>query len=214
MIYPEVLTSLQKKLLPKLTFLKERGFYLAGGTALALLIKHRTSIDFDFYTGESFDPNEIRQKLIKDLNILSSEITIAPDTLLAHKEKMGISLFKYPYKLIKPWIKTEYLNVASLEDIAAMKLLAITQRGWRRDFIDLYFLIKNLGIKNIFKFAEKKFPEFNPYNGLIALTFFEDAEKNVPENRPLRLFRPIDWPEIKKYLIKQADDYRKLWRKK
>lgn len=207
----EIFDKKRLTLLPKLKFLKEEGFYLAGGTAMALQIKHRISVDFDFYNPRVFESEKILLEFQKN----SKEVILiqkAGDTLLVKIEGVEISLFTYPYKLLKPLIKTEYLNLASLTDIAAMKLIAIIQRGIQRDFTDLYFLIKQLGLKNIFQLTKEKYPPFNKYLGLQALTYFEDAEK-VSLKRKIILLESITWDEIKNFIVQEAKEFKKTLEK-
>ena len=99
-------------------------------------------------------------------------------------------------------------NLASLKDIAAMKLIAITQRGTKRDFFDVYFLIKNLGLGEIIELTQKKYPPFNPYLALQALTYFEDAEKEKLEERKITFLKPTSWKEVKEFFIKEARIYK------
>ena len=91
--------------------------------------------------------------------------------------------------------------MASLEDIAAMKIIAISQRGRKRDFVDIYFLIKKFGLKQILEFAQKKFPEFDIYCALRGLIYFEDANKD----REVITKPKVRWKEIKKFLIKEIE---------
>lgn len=215
-LYWDVLTRQQKKLLPKFAFLKEKGFYLAGGTALALQIGHRRSIDFDFYTEKDFDPGELDEIAKKNLPNITV-VKKVKNTLIIDfkKERNHLSIFKYPYKLLQPVVKTDYFSLASTEDIAAMKLVAISQRGRRRDFVDIYFLIEKFGIERIFQMTEEKFPESNSYSALLGLVYFEDAEKKDPlRNRPVKMIVPARWNQVKKYLIKQTDYLRRIWRKR
>lgn len=212
-IFLEILNKKQKEILPYLFFLKERKFYLAGGTGIALQLKHRSSMDFDFYISKGFDAEKIyhlfqRQKSFKILLDL-----IAKDTLLLELNNIKVSLFTYPYPLIKTLIKSTYFNIASLEDIAAMKIIAIIQRGIRRDFIDLYFLIKKIGLEKIFNLAKRKYPGFNEYLVLQALTYFRDAEREVNE-RNINFFAPFNWEEIKKFFISEVNKIREKWMKK
>ncbi len=203
----QILGKKYLSILPKLAFLKERGFYLAGGTALALQIKHRISVDFDFYIPQGFNSEEILYNFQKQCKVVTL-IQIIENTLIAKIEGIEISLFTYPYKLLKKPIETEYLNLASIEDIAAMKLIAIIQRGIRRDFIDLYFLIKLLGLKKIIQYTEEKYPPFNKYLCLQALTYFGDAEK-VSIERKLTLFESITWDKIKSFITEQVREIKK-----
>lgn len=202
----EILDKKRLNLLPKLKFLKDAGFYLAGGTALALQIKHRTSVDFDFYHKNTFDSEKILgefQKNCKKVVLIQK----AENTLILKAEGIDISFFTYSYKLVKPLLETENLNLASLEDIAAMKLIAIIQRGVRRDFVDLYFLINQLSLKKIFQLTEEKYPPFNKYLGIQALTYFGDAE-TIPLKRKIILFQAVPWDETKKFIITEVKKYK------
>src|SRR3989338_5215683 len=97
-----ILDKQRLALLPKLEFLKNKGFYLAGGTALALQIGHRISVDFDFYNRDGFDSNKIYQKFQKQKPIKLLLDTTAEDTLILEVNDIGISLFGYNYLLVKP----------------------------------------------------------------------------------------------------------------
>jgi len=194
--------------LQKLGFLEKYGFYLAGGTALAIQIKHRTSLDFDFYTEKKFDVRELREEFSSRFKKIQ-EIYIAEDTLVLAVNDINISFFKYPYSLIRPAKRLEGISIASIEDISAMKIIAISQRGKRRDFIDIYFLMKNFGLKKILEFTREKYPMFNIYVGLQGLVYFKDADEDLEKNR-FRLLKNIDWEELKGYIIKEVNKVKKL----
>ena len=201
-----ILNKKQKEILKKIGFLKKYGFYLAGGTALALQINHRTSLDFDFYTERKFDSRKLREEFDQRFKNVQ-EIYIAEDTLSLNVNDVGLSFFKYPYKLIRPFNKFEGINLASIEDIAAMKIISIAQRGKRRDFIDIYFLIKKFGLAKIIEFTKAKYPKFNIYVGLQGLTYFDDAEKDT-EKRRFRLIEEVSWNKLKKFILKEVNNYR------
>lgn len=205
-LFLSVLDKKRKDLLKKLVFLKSYGFYLAGGTALALQMGHRASLDFDFYSQKNFEPLSLREKFDKRFKKVK-EIHVAKDTLILDVEGIELSFFKYPYKLINPCLKLEEVDIASMEDIASMKILAISQRGIRRDFIDIYFLIQKFGLKKIIELTKEKYPMFNIYVGLQGLTYFKDADEDLEEER-FRLFKKISWERIKKHIIKEVNKVR------
>jgi len=210
-MYLSVLSRKQRELLKKLGFLKKYGFYLAGGTALTLQIKHRTSLDLDFYTEKKFDNRKLHELLERKLEkvILLGK---AEDTLIVKIDEVVVSFFRYPYHLISPLIEVEnFPPMASKEDIAAMKVIAISDRGIKRDFIDVYFLLKEFSLKEIFDFIKKKYPNFNIYVGLRGLTYFVDAEKK--QKRRLYLTHFVSWSKIKKFLIAKVREYQKEWLK-
>ena len=206
----EILDRKRKRLLSYLAFLKNYSFYLAGGTALALQLGHRISLDFDFYTEKRFDSRKLRQDFAKRFKKIQ-EIYIAEDTLELSVEGIRISFFRYPYKLIRPCLSIEGVNLASPEDIAAMKIIAILDRGTKRDFIDIYFLLKKFSLKEIFEFVKKKYPMFNIYVGLQGLIYFKDAEKE--QKRKMYLIHSISWSKLKKFLIEEVRKYQEKWLK-
>jgi len=205
-MYWNVFDKKQLDLLKRLKFLKKYGFYLAGGTALALQIGHRTSLDFDFYTEKKFNPRRLREEFDKRFKIVQ-EIYIAKDTLGLNVNDVEVSFFRYPYPLIRPCQEIEGILLASIEDIAAMKVIAISQRGQRRDFIDIYFLIKKFGLRQIIEFVKKKYPMFNIYVGLQGLVYFKDADED-PEKKRYKLFKKIRWSEVKKFIIKEVNKFK------
>ena len=130
-IYYDILSNKQREILPCLGFLKERQIYLAGGTALALQIGHRSSIDFDFYDKTEFELDTILRQFRQFFKKLSV-IQMSNGTLIVDVEGIQVSVFYYDYKVIRPFFHTKHLLLLSLEDISAMKLIAIIQRGERQ----------------------------------------------------------------------------------
>lgn len=208
-----VLNQNQKKIIKKIDFL-EVNFYLAGGTALALQLGHRTSKDFDFYSKREFDSKKLyfqfKRIFAKDI---SKPITLGKDTLRFEIGSTELSFFRYPYFLIKPLKRWQSLLLANPEDIAAMKVEAIISRGIKRDFVDIYYLIKKFGLKSILKFTQEKYPDtFNQHLCLRALIYFIDAEAKDKEQGRARIYlydSKANWQRIKKYLVEEVKKYQK-----
>ncbi len=205
----------QKKILKNLSFLNNYGFYLAGGTALALYFGHRTSKDLDFYTKKDFNSfglvKEFQKIFKKDLK----ESKIAENSLWLKVKNTDLSFFKYPYPLIGSLSSYETIRLASLKDVIAMKIEAIIGRGKKRDFIDIYFVIKKYGLEKTLGIFKEKYPyAFNEYSLLTALSYFEEAEKKQDRAR-INLFDPkVNWGLVKKYLIKEITNYQRKMIKK
>ena len=126
--------------------------YLAGGTAAALQLGHRISVDFDFFTPKEFVPAVFSAELSK-LGSFDEEQT-DKGTVLGKFEGIKFSLFVYEYPLICPPLKYLSLNIADIRDIAAMKIDAVATRGAKRDFIDLYFIGRSgYGLMNLVRVA-------------------------------------------------------------
>ncbi|MCD5405459.1 MAG: hypothetical protein LRZ91_03060 [Desulfotomaculum sp.] len=130
-IFWDVIDYKKRALLKKLIkYIPLTDFYLAGGTALALLLGHRKSFDFDWFSQSKFDTSELLNKLSK-LGY-TELIEIKKDTLYLFLDNVQLTWLYYPYPLIDPVIKVEGINLASLTDIALMKLIAISQRGEKK----------------------------------------------------------------------------------
>jgi len=186
-------------LLGKQNFFKKT--YLAGGSSLALQLGHRRSIDFDFFTDQAFELIDVKVILNK-IGKYTGEHE-APKTMVGRFNEAKFSLFYYPYKLIDKTKDYQGINLASYEDIAAMKLVAITDRGTKKDYIDLYFLAKKcFPIEKMFTFYDKKYHNFeiNKVTLLKALQYFDDADgSEMPE-----MIEKVDWEEIKKFFQKET----------
>ena len=185
-------------------------FYLAGGTALALRLGHRISLDLDLFSAGCRLAQADRLALKEKLE-LSGPLGILEEkdgTCHLRLDKTPASLFYYPYKLLFPPAVWNGLKIASIEDIAAMKLSAVVSRGSKKDFIDLFYVFRLYKAADIFGWAERKFsdhPEFT-MQAAKALVYFDDAEK---EPAP-RLLKPAPWREIKTYFEKEIPRYLKF----
>ncbi|MCL5675969.1 MAG: nucleotidyl transferase AbiEii/AbiGii toxin family protein [Patescibacteria group bacterium] len=204
--YPKILRPKQKKVLAGLTFLNGFPFYLAGGTALALQLGHRTSLDFDFYSPEKFKNQQVARAFKKQfLNIFLGKEQLE-NTWQGKVLGTNISVFYYPYKLIGPLIDFSPVKLASYEDIAAMKIVAIIQRAKQRDFFDLYYLIKKIGLTKIITATYKKYPWYEENDQIIfkALTFFEEADQDEEIKRIAIFDKALNWEKVKKEITIQV----------
>ncbi len=172
-------------------------FYLAGGTSLALQIGHRRSIDFDFFSNDDFSNREIIEFLRNFGNFeLFSE---SDNTIVGVLNDVRISFFKYIYPLVNTPHKHFILSIADKFDIALMKLEAISGRGSKKDFIDLYFLLRHFSISEILEKYELKYgiEVSNHYHLHKSMVYFDDAERQpMPE-----MLEKVSWPDIKNHLI-------------
>jgi hypothetical protein len=176
------------------------GFYLAGGTALALQLGHRRSIDFDLFSPEPFDA----AKKVRDLDSSGAFELFHQDkdTVNGSLDGVRLSYFYYRYPLVQSLLVHEDLAIARKLDIAAMKVQAIAGRGSRKDFIDLYFLMKEYSLDKIMAAYSGKFGSrlANRYHAYKSLVYFADAEK---EAMPCMLIR-TSWPKVKKAIVAEV----------
>ena len=182
--------------------LENSKWYLAGGTALALQVGHRESVDLDFFTDEkTFDLVSLERSLVT----LGGWITSLSETgtLYGSLDGAKISFIAYPF--FKPsgrFVVRENIRILPVEDIAVMKIIAISQRGRKRDFVDLYWYCKNHEtLETIFGRIPKQYPQEHNFPHFIkSLTYFADAEEDaMPKN-----FFSANWEEIRNYFRKEV----------
>jgi len=210
-MFEKVLSKKAKEslvLLGKSQLLKDA--YLAGGTALCLQFGHRFSYDFDFFTRKDFDSKILVQRIKKLLPDLKLERK-AWGTILGYIGKTRFSLFFYNYPLLLKPHEFLKIRIADVKDIAPMKLSAISDRGRKRDFIDLYFIIKIkkiLTLEEIFRLYDKKFKllKQNKFHILKSLSYFEDANK---EEMP-KMIEKVEWSEVKKFFKEETKRISKI----
>jgi len=153
--------------------------YLAGGTALALQLNHRRSVDFDL-----FSPTELKSSLFRKCQrVFGRFLTKLRDSedqlTFVTPEGINITFVYYPYKNVSTLIKTPYLNLASIQDIAADKAYTVGRRALWRDYVDIFFLLKKrkVSLAKIIQLAQKKFGGgFNENLFLEQLTYYDDIE--------------------------------------
>ncbi len=168
------------------------GFYLAGGTALALQIGHRISVDLDLFGRRPFEPQDILHELkdYKPVSIMAQSKNI----LILNVKGVKVDFVNYNYPLIQAPKEIEGLRLLSIQDIAAMKLSAIAGRGRKRDFYDLFFLLQKFSLDELIGLYLKKYKEGSELMIVRSLVYFEDAEE---DDEPKLLNINFDWPSIK-----------------
>lgn len=200
MLQEQTLKASTLELLKTLMADKElNGFYLVGGTALALRIGHRISIDLDLFTNTDFDNAQLREHLENNYNFRTDHI--ANNTLKGEISGVKIDCIAHKYK----WIDTftdNGIRLAGLRDICAMKLNSIAGNGTRiKDFIDLAFLTEHYSLRQMLGFFEEKY-NANPVMILKAITFFDEI--NYDEPVKMCNVQKLNWKKIAKRLQESA----------
>jgi len=179
--HPRVLSSKQLYLLQCVgPVLSKQGWYLGGGTALALMLGHRRSIDLDwFHPAPEGDPRSW-EYVLERAGVKITTRSVGRGTLHVSANGVRMSLFEYAYPLMRR--KSRWLDMrcqlASLDDIACMKLSAVTQRGARKDFVDIYALLKkHKPLGKLLTLYQRKFGAKDVGPVLYGLTYFADAER-------------------------------------
>jgi len=173
------------------------GFYLAGGTGLALQFGHRRSADLDLFRETEFASLDVRDRLrgLDELRALET----SPGTLHLQLHGLKVSLLLYPYPPLFPQRSFIELAVADARDIACMMLDTIANRGGRRDFVDLYVTANAYTLGEILEWFARKYASvrYSRTHLFKALTYFADAEQEpMPD-----MLVPLEWTAVRQYFL-------------
>ncbi|HKK66730.1 MAG TPA: nucleotidyl transferase AbiEii/AbiGii toxin family protein [Bacteroidales bacterium] len=175
-MFIRVLTGSQKELLPIAACFSKK-FYLAGGTAIALQLGHRTSIDFDFFTSSGFRNGSI-YKVLNDNGIDFSVLHEEADQLHLIANHVKLTFLEFPFKVPHPVKLEGYMTMPELTVLSALKAYALGRRSKWKDYVDLYFLLKHvLSITSLIEHAESIFGDrFNAKLFRQQLAWYEDID--------------------------------------
>lgn len=174
-MHPDILTVEQTSLLPLVKQFSD-SFGLVGGTAIALHLGHRRSVDFDLFSLKPFSVAEVRSRILRthkiDHTFIQGENEL---TILVDKVKM--TFYYFPYPVVLSQYMQDIIQLPDLETLAAMKAFALGKRAKWKDYVDLYFLIKTLNLATILKVAKNTFgTEFNEKLFRVQLGYFKDID--------------------------------------
>lgn len=195
----ELIRKLQSK-----DYLKD--FFLVGGTALALNIGHRKSIDIDLFSNFNFDTQSLLENLTHDFqfNLFYS----ANNTLKGSVSDIKLDILAHRYPYVTEPLVIDGVSMLSTEDIIAMKLNAITVSGQRvKDCIDIFFLLEKYSIENMLDFYKRKYTFHNEVNVLKSLIWYNDVDLS---DWPVMLKNlDLKWNMVKKEISKSVKNYMK-----
>jgi len=178
-----------------------KSFFLVGGTALSLQIGHRISLDIDLFSQNPFDENKMLSHL--ELEKKWQLDYLDKNTVKGQINGIKVDLITHAYPLVNKLQNTEGIRLASLEDIAAMKLNAIVGNGTRlKDFIDVAFMSCYLSLDKMMDAYERKYATRNPFLTLKALLYHQDINFNEPIQLAAGKYL---WKLIEKRLIEMAN---------
>ncbi len=174
-MHKEILSKEQIELLPLLK-MANKNFGLVGGTAVALQIGHRRSIDFDLFSYKEFKNTNIKKQVSQIADITKTIVSKSGEYTF-FCDKVKITFFNFPYELEYEKKLDDIIKMPDLLTLAAMKAFALGQRAKWKDYADLYFIMKNYhSFKEISKKASRLFgQEFNEKLFRIQLTYFNDV---------------------------------------
>jgi len=177
-------------------------FRLAGGTALALQLGHRHSEDIDLFGTTDFRQEELLNSF-KKLGRVES-IATGKSTLAAFVNDVKIDVVNYPYPWLDPILEIENIRMASLRDISVMKVVAITNRGSKKDFIDLYYLLDHFTLEEMLDNYTLRISDANLWLALRSMIYFEDADQQpMPQ-----VHTGLTWQEVKTRIAAAVKGYR------
>jgi len=172
---------------------------LVGGTSLALQLGHRLSIDLDLFGELSASLSDITSVLEQEQLRVSTLHNTAKIHVFTIND-VKVDFVDYPYPWLENAIETDGVKLSGMKDIASMKLSAITNRGTKKDFIDLYFLLQHFSIHEMLDLYTSRFHDGNIFPVIKSLSYFDDAE-----NEPMpKMLIPTTWAEVKEKLIDEV----------
>jgi len=152
------------------------GFELVGGTALALMIGHRISVDIDLFSQQAFDTQDVLEHLEKSYEF--SLQYMHKNTLKGVIDNVFVDILTHAYPKVGDVVVSEGVTLMSKPDIAAMKINAISGNGTRaKDFVDVYFLLKEYSVEALLGFYSRKYTQRNTFHALKSLTWFDDMDE-------------------------------------
>jgi len=200
----ERLLTLLRELQSEIIF---KEYFLVGGTALALQIGHRKSYDIDLFTQDELQTAEIEKYLkhrySKKYQILNTQNMIYQVMI----DEIKVDFVHHPFELVEPVFNDSQINYLGKKDIAAMKLRAIENSGNRaKDFIDIFFLLKEISLMKMFDYYKKKYCTENIFNAKRSLSFFDDVPKESWQE-VLLVDRKVTASMVKKTILNAIQEY-------
>ncbi|MBW7846031.1 MAG: nucleotidyl transferase AbiEii/AbiGii toxin family protein [Bacteroidia bacterium] len=203
-VEPQLLIVLEK--LVKLPALNN--FVLVGGTALSLQIGNRKSIDIDLFTNSAWDIDAVEETLIEECDFVTQNKF--KGGLLGRINQIKVDIISHKYAWVKPFATIEGIPLASLADIAAMKLNAICSNGTRlKDYIDIAFLGNRFSLNEMTDFYHQKYPSVNSIIAVKSLCYFDDIDFDVTIEY---IEKPLKWEQISSRLIEMVQQPNKVFR--
>lgn len=185
-------------------------FYLAGGTALALQLGHRRSMDLVFFSATDEVHAHTRQELMQAFSARNAQVIENVDgDLLLLVDEIHTGFFSYGYPLLDPVCAVENIGLASLLDIGLMKLDAIIGRGSRKDFYDLYMISQVISLDELLRAGERKYPQARDFQlmALEGLLQFDNADRDLQP----KMLLDLSWDTVRLFFLEKGKELGKSW---
>ena len=174
---------------------------LVDGTSLSLQIGHRKSIDLDLFGDINFEDLDVFEIFSGFGKVETIKRSKNINIFIINGVKVDFVNYSYPW--LQDKMIEDKITLAQLEDIAAMKLAAITGRGSKKDFVDFYFLLKKYAFTQIIDFYNSKYTDASSYLAIKSLLYFDDADQDLP----LDMVKEVRWEDVKKEISTKAIAY-------
>ncbi|MEK7570673.1 MAG: nucleotidyl transferase AbiEii/AbiGii toxin family protein [Patescibacteria group bacterium] len=179
---------------------KLKSFYLSGGTALSLQLGHRESEDLDFFIQNTFNPEVLQQELLQQGKL--EQVMIDEGTLNAFMDSVKLQFLFYPYDLLEKSKEWNGIYLSSVIDIACTKLVTVSMRGSKKDFIDIYVILQKVSLADLFQKLHEKYKNvgYNEPHLLKSLVYFDDADvQPMP-----KMHISLEWETVKNFIVKEV----------
>ena len=176
------------------------GFNLVGGTSLSLQIGHRISIDLDMFSTDPFDTQELKSRLEDDFPAFQVLLE-SQNTLITTINNIKVDFIRFKYGFAYPVLVENNIRLTNIKDIASMKLDAVTGRGKKKDFFDLYFLLKQYSMNELLALYNEKYKHATIFHVIKSINYFEEAEA---EPDPIVVNKKVTWMKVKKTLTEEV----------
>jgi len=172
-----------------------KDFALVGGTSLALQLGHRLSVDLDLFTSKDFSTEQVLEALEPHFDLVVTGR--AEHSLNCRINGIKVDILRHRYDLLNDLVIEDEIKLWSIQDIAAAKISAITNRGSKKDFYDLVEILKQIPLDKVLNLFEQKYPSAERFMAMKSLSWFEDAEI---EPDPIMLTE-LSWEEVKETIL-------------
>src|SRR5258706_4880627 len=180
-------------------------FNLVDGTALALYWGHRVSVDIDFFSDKKINLDDLEGKISQ----VESAVMISKNPIgrIYSIKDIKCDFVNFPYIFFHPSHTEDGFSVAHIDDVVSLKLGALANRGAKKDFYDLYYILQYYKLEKLIELYRKKFNVADAFPLLKSLVYFGDAEDELP---PILLKeKELTWPQIKKFIQQKVNEQMK-----
>jgi hypothetical protein len=197
-MHEEILTKKQVELIPLIRVFN-RSFYLVGGTAIALYVGHRHSIDFDLFNPKSFNRKNIHKKIIENNYNIDRTLIATNEEYTLITNNIKLTFYNFPFEIPHKMRFKDIISLPTLLDLAAMKAYALGRRAKWKDYIDIYFILKyHYSLNELCNRSAELFKDlFSEKLFRAQLSFFDDIDYSEEVNY---VVNPINDEEIKSFL--------------